>query len=269
MRHLAIFAILAVGSADVSAQAVTATSGDPAAIASIQATLTATDRDTTRFRRTQHAASGYSAEDGTVVGFYEGASLRKLSAYLNGHSGRLVQHLYFSADRLTYVQSIYDQHETKSRVEHRIFLSADRPIRRIRTRSAASPTPEVAAWDPLPELLGRFKSFVACAASTAPTCTAPRSAPAADAARDTTITLGTVSRDLTADGRPEQLTLIAKGRSIDSLDLVLSITSGSTVIYSERMAPMTRRWYLRNWPSSRMTYDDRMASSHQSLLSTV
>jgi hypothetical protein len=174
MRQVAIFAILAAGTASASAQPVTATSGDPAVIAAIQQTITAADGDTTRFRRTTHALVDYSAEGGTLVGFYDGASLRKLSAYLIGHSGRLTQHLYYSADRLVFVQSIYDQHETKSRVEHRVYLSADQPIRRIRTQSQASPTAEVASWDPLPELLGRVKEFVACAASIVATCTATR-----------------------------------------------------------------------------------------------
>src|SRR6185436_13833521 len=104
---------------------------------------------------------------------YDGGSLRKLSAYLSGESGSLTQHLYFSADRLLFVESVYDQYETKSRVEHRIYLSADQPIRRVRTQSLAAPTEAVASWDPLPEVLGRVTALVACAASIASTCTAP------------------------------------------------------------------------------------------------
>lgn len=166
--------ILLAGTVSASAQSVTATSGDPAIIASIQAASTAIDRDTARYRRTEHALHEYSAEGGTLVGFYNGALLRKLSAYLAGHSGRLTQHLYYSADQLVFVQSIYEQHETQSRIEHRIYLNGGTPIRHIVTQSAARPTAEVASWDPLPELLGRVKHFVECAAATAPTCTAPR-----------------------------------------------------------------------------------------------
>jgi len=157
-----------------SSQAVTATSGDSTVIAAIQATLTATNRDSLRFRRTEHTLLEYSAGDAKLVALYDGASLRKLSAYLGGESGNLIQHLYFSADRVVYVQSVYEQYETKSRVEHRVYLSADQPIRRIRTQSQARPTEAVASWDPLPELLGRVKAFVACAASVAATCSAPR-----------------------------------------------------------------------------------------------
>ena len=176
MRQLAICAILAAGTANVSAQAVTATSGDPLVIAAIQATLSAVDADTTRYRRTEHTLLEYSAEGGTLVGYYDGASLRKLSAHLTGESGRLTQHLYYSADQLVFVHSVYEQYETHAGVEHRHYLSAGRLIRRIRTQSEARPTEEISSWDPLPELLARVKEFVACAAASAATCTAAGSA---------------------------------------------------------------------------------------------
>jgi hypothetical protein len=170
VKHVVLIALLAAGTVNASPQAVTATSGDPAVLAAIQRSVTATDLDTTRFRRTEHALLEYSAEGGKLVALYDGTSLRKLSAYLTGESGSLTQHLYFSADRLVYVQSVYDQNETKSRVEHRIYLSADQPIRRTRTQSQAAPTEAVASWDPFPELLGRLKEFIGCAASAIATC---------------------------------------------------------------------------------------------------
>ena len=167
-------AILLAGTVSASAQAVTATSGDPNVIATIQATSTAIDRDTARFRRTEHEMRDYSAEGGTLAGFYDGTRLQKLSAYLTGHSGILTQHLYYSTDQLVFVHSTYEQYETRSRIEHRIYLNGGAPIRRIVTQSLARPTAEVASWDPLPELLGRVKHFAECAAATAPTCIAPK-----------------------------------------------------------------------------------------------
>jgi hypothetical protein len=175
MRQLAICAILVAASANASAQAVTATSGDSAIIAAIQLTLTTNDRDTARYRRTEHTLVDYSAEGGTLVGFYDGTNLRKLSAYLTGEAGSLTQHLYFSADHnLVFVASVYEQYATQARVGHRLYLSSGRLIRRIRTQSSAPPTDEISSWDPLPELLSRVNEFVACAAASAPTCTAPR-----------------------------------------------------------------------------------------------
>jgi hypothetical protein len=174
MRKLAILSILAVWTSYASAQSVSATSGDPAVIAAIQQTMSATDRDTARFRRVVRELSGYSAEGGTLVAFFDGTALRKLSAYLSGESGHLTQHMYFSADRLVFVHSDYEQYETRSHVEHRIYLNADQPIRRLRTQSRTNPTELVASWDPLPELLGRVKAFVACAAGAGTTCTASK-----------------------------------------------------------------------------------------------
>ena len=174
IRQAALLGALVCGAANASPQAVTATSGDPAVIAVIERSVTATDRDPMRFRRTEHELLEYSAEGGTLVALYDGGSLQKLSAYLSGESGSLTQHLYFDADRLVFVESVYDQYETKSRVAHRIYLSADQPIRRARTQSQAAPTEAVASWDPLPETLGRVKELVACAASVLPTCTAKR-----------------------------------------------------------------------------------------------
>src|SRR5687767_11319764 len=62
---------------------------------------------------------------------------------------------------------------------------------------------------------------------------------------DTTVILATATRDLTADGRPERLTLVGVGPSVDSLNLTFSITSGDTVIYSARLHPVSRRLYER------------------------
>ena len=174
MRLLAFLSLLCVPAPRVSAQTPPAMTGDSAVIAAIDATVRVADRDTSRYRRTEHALRDYSAEGGTLVGFFDGADLRKLSAYLSGHSGHLTQHLYYSGDRLVFVHSTYDQYETKSRVEHRIYISGERPIRRVRTQSQARPTEAVATWDPLPELLARVKSLVTCAASAVATCTAPR-----------------------------------------------------------------------------------------------
>ena len=174
MRQLAIWAILAAGTVTASQQSVTETSGDPAVIVAIQNTVTAVDRDIPRYRRTEHTLFEYSAEGGTLLGFYDGPSLRKLSADLIGESGRLTQHMYYSADQLVFVDSVYEQYETQSRVEHRVYLRAGQPVRRIRTQSKAQPTEAVSAWDPLPELLGRVKEFVGCASVSGVSCTAPR-----------------------------------------------------------------------------------------------
>jgi hypothetical protein len=64
---------------------------------------------------------------------------------------------------------------------------------------------------------------------------------ALSAGRDTTIMLGQAERDLTGDGKPEVLQLVGTGKTVDSLDVVLSISSNGAILYRTRLAPITRR----------------------------
>lgn len=61
------------------------------------------------------------------------------------------------------------------------------------------------------------------------------------AAADTTVLIGRAERDLTGDGKPEVLQLVGVGRTIDSLDVTLTITSGGRTIFRSGFAPLTRR----------------------------
>jgi hypothetical protein len=56
---------------------------------------------------------------------------------------------------------------------------------------------------------------------------------------DTTLNLGVVQRDLTADGVPETLSLVGRGKSTDSLEVTFSITSSGRTVYETRWR-MTR-----------------------------
>ena len=47
---------------------------------------------------------------------------------------------------------------------------------------------------------------------------------------ETTIVLGRVERDLTGDGKPELLRLIGRGRTIDSLDVTLTIEANGKIL---------------------------------------
>jgi hypothetical protein len=58
---------------------------------------------------------------------------------------------------------------------------------------------------------------------------------------DTTVVLGMVERDLTGDGKPEVLRLVGTGKTIDSLDVTLSIVSVGKTVYHMSLAPLTRR----------------------------
>jgi hypothetical protein len=57
---------------------------------------------------------------------------------------------------------------------------------------------------------------------------------------DTVVVIGMAERDLTGDNQPEILRLVGVGRSVDSLDVTLSIESAGRTVYRARLAPMTR-----------------------------
>jgi hypothetical protein len=61
------------------------------------------------------------------------------------------------------------------------------------------------------------------------------------ATSDTTLILGVVHRDLTGDGKAEILTLTGVGRTVDSLDVSLTIESGRSVVYRYSLWPVTRK----------------------------
>jgi hypothetical protein len=57
---------------------------------------------------------------------------------------------------------------------------------------------------------------------------------------DTTLVLGLAERDLTGDGRPETLRVIARGRTADSLSVTFTIESSGAVVYQTDLSPITR-----------------------------
>ena len=57
---------------------------------------------------------------------------------------------------------------------------------------------------------------------------------------DTVVVIGLAERDLTGDDQPEILRLVGVGRSVDSLDVTLSIESAGRTVYRAQLAPMTR-----------------------------
>ena len=94
LTSLACASTRAVATANGQAQVVTETSGDPSVIVATLAAVEATDRDSARHRRIDRALIDYSVGNGTLAGFYDGASLRRLSAFLPGESGHLTYHPY-------------------------------------------------------------------------------------------------------------------------------------------------------------------------------
>jgi hypothetical protein len=57
---------------------------------------------------------------------------------------------------------------------------------------------------------------------------------------DTVFTLGSAQRDLTGDGTPEVLRLVAKGPNLDSLAVTFTIESSGQVLFDLQLFPLTR-----------------------------
>lgn len=62
---------------------------------------------------------------------------------------------------------------------------------------------------------------------------------------DTTVLLARAERDLTGDGKPEVMTLVGVGKTLDSLDVTFSIESGGRRVYRAPIRLPTHRAFDR------------------------
>ena len=169
-------------------QAVTATSGSPAAIARIRAEFAAIEREAPTYRQTTHELHGFSLEGGELTGFYRGRELRKLHAHLYGETWQGTEEYYFADGRLIFIHTVQERYEMPFaengrvlwKIEHRFYFDEGRLIRRIRgVRPAPGRGDDLSDYDPwVPMLLRKAELFAACAAAAGtdpPQCTAPES----------------------------------------------------------------------------------------------
>jgi hypothetical protein len=166
-------------------QAVSATSGNPAAIARIRAEFAAIEREVPAYRQTKHDVHDFSLEGGELTGFYRGRELRKLHARLFGESWRGTEEYYFAGGRLIFIHVVHERYDepmsgrVQRRIEHRFYFDGGRLVRRIRGVRPAASSGDLSMYDPdLAVLLRKAEMFAACAAATGPNppaCTAPES----------------------------------------------------------------------------------------------
>lgn len=176
--------LLACASPALAQEAVSATSGSPAAIARIRAAFAAIEREADRYRQTKHELIDLSLEGGELTGYYRGRELRKLHARLFGETWQGTQEYYLADGRLIFIHTVqerYDQPfgQVQWTIAHRFYFDGGRLIRHIRTVRPAAGGEDLSMFDPeLPVLLRTAELFAACAAATGsdpPECTAPES----------------------------------------------------------------------------------------------
>lgn len=179
---LLLVAALCAAAGPAAAQAVTATSGSPAAIARIRALYAQIEREAPTYRRTTHDVWDFSLEGGELKGFYRGGELRKLSARLYGETWQGTEDYYFSGGRLVFIHVVHGRYDepmsgrVRVRIEHRYYFDGGRLIRYVRTQHPRS-AGDQSMFDPeVQNLREHARLFAACAAATGsepPECTAP------------------------------------------------------------------------------------------------
>lgn len=187
LGHAVLLIVCASAASPAQGQAaVTATSGNPDAIARIRTEFAQIEREAPGYRQTTQDVFEFSPEGGVLTGFYRGSELRKLHARLFGETWQGTEEYYFAGGQLIFihvVHGVYDEPmsgRVRRTIEHRFYFDGGRLIRRIRTVSpAASGAEDLSMYDPeLPVLLRTAELFAACAAAAGddpPECTAPES----------------------------------------------------------------------------------------------
>ena len=163
--------------------AVTESSGSPAAIGRIRTVFSTVERNAARYRQTVHDLQGFSAEGGVLRGFYDGVELRKLAARNFGETWRGTEEYYFSRGELVFIYVVHERYDrpmsgrVRVRIENRYYLESGRLIRRVRTQAPSTVQEDLGSFDPkLGDLLTSAKLLAACAAAKGtnpPACTAP------------------------------------------------------------------------------------------------
>lgn len=182
LRRVLLMAACVSAARPCIAQAVSATSGSPAAIASIRQQYARIDREAPGLRQTTHDLENFSLEGGVLHGFFAGRELRKLTARLYGETWRGTEDFYFAGGRIFFIHTVVQRYDESmsgrvvATVDHRFYFDQGRLIRRVRTQRPVTEE-DMSAYDQeLPSLLRDARLFAACAASTAanpPECTAP------------------------------------------------------------------------------------------------
>lgn len=181
-RALLVAACVSAAARPCIAQAVSATSGSPAAIATIRQQYARIEREAPGMRRTTHDVENFSLEGGVLHGLFAGRELRKLTAQLYGETWRGKETFYFADGRIFFIHTVVQRYDgpmsgrVVATVEHRFYFDEGRLIQRVRTQRPVTGE-DMSAYDQgLPSLLRDAGLFAACAASTAadpPECTAP------------------------------------------------------------------------------------------------
>ena len=165
----------------IAQELASARSGDPHVIAVIRGRFDMVERKLPMYDFVEHDLHGFSAEGGTLRGYFDETRLLKLTAQFLGESGRATEELYFDNGALAFVYRIDERYDRPlsgrvvRRVVTRYYLSRGQILRRVRV-----PTREEVAsdfpWQSADELRRDARILARCARATEPepkACEAP------------------------------------------------------------------------------------------------
>ena len=117
---------------------VSATTGDPHLIAAIRGRFGIVERKLPTFELVQRDINGFSAEGGTLRGYFDASQLQKIRAEFLGETGRATEEFYFANGEPVFVYRVDEWYDRPlsgrvvRRIATRYYLSRGQILRRVR-----------------------------------------------------------------------------------------------------------------------------------------
>ena len=131
------------GPASVACQASGNSPHEKELISSIRERYAAVNKNLSKYRVVKKELSGFSAEGGELVAYFEGASVVKMAATHLGETGRWLEEFYYRGGELVFVFSRRETYDApmsgkvSRRAEERFYFAGGRLIRWLDSRGRA------------------------------------------------------------------------------------------------------------------------------------
>jgi len=168
------FLLMSLAESIGAQDSVTATSGDPRVIAAIRSRFATVQRKLARYAVVDRELAGFSAEGGTVRGYFDGPRLMKLEARHFGETGRATEEYFFDGAEPVFVYHVSERYDRPlsgrvvRRVETRYYLDHGRLVRRVHAATGSTDVGERVEWMSTDEIRRDAKRLMSCVRATTP-----------------------------------------------------------------------------------------------------
>jgi hypothetical protein len=151
---------------------VSATSGDARVVSAIRGRFGIVERKLPTYDIVAHDLRGFSAEGGTLRGYFDGPQLQKVSAQFLGETGRATEEFYFANGEPVFVYRVDERYDRPlsgrvvRRVATRYYLSRGETLRRVRVPTSGDDSGDF-PWQSDVELRRDGLLLARCARATA------------------------------------------------------------------------------------------------------